>query len=413
MQKIESQTKNWHMVKLGDVANVLPGFAFKSSEFKKDGDIPVVKIKNITDDLTVSIENGEYLDKSALNEKTEKYLINSGDVLVAMTGATAGKVGKFRSNKKALLNQRVAKISPKNIDANFLWILLGNKDTINLLYRLADGAAQPNMSGGQIENLEFRIPTRIEDQKQIADVISAYDDLIENNTKRIKILEQIAQATYREWFVKPISNDELPKEWEESTLGEHLTGLESGSRPKGGVGEIKEGVPSVGAENINGIGRHDYNSEKYIAKEFFGKMKRGVVRDKDVAIYKDGAYIGKSSYFRDGFPHKIFSVNEHVFLLRSSGKRITQNFLYLWLREPDTINEIRATNANAAQPGINQSGVRGLKIILPPQKMVETFDAKVEPILASIINFAKQNNELRQARDLLLPKLVTGEVGVR
>ena len=116
--------------------------------------------------------------------------------------------------------------------------------------------------------------------------------------------------------------------------------------------------------------------------------------------------------FRDGFPHKNFSVNEHVFLLRSSGERITQNFLYLWLREPDTIHEIRATNANAAQPGINQPGVRGLKIILPPQKVVKEFDIKVEPILASIINLAKQNNELRQARDLLLPKLVTGEIQV-
>ena len=99
MTLIKSQPKNWQRVRLGDVANVLPGFAFKSSEFKNDGDIPVVKIKNITDDLNVSIENGEYLGESALNEKTKKYLISNGDILVAMTGATAGKVGKFRSDR--------------------------------------------------------------------------------------------------------------------------------------------------------------------------------------------------------------------------------------------------------------------------------------------------------------------------
>lgn len=412
MPQTQSQLKNWQKVRLGDVANVLPGFAFKSSEFKKNGDIPVIKIKNIINDLNVSTENGEYLDESALNEKTKKYLISNGDILVAMTGATAGKVGKFRSNKKALLNQRVAKIIPKNIDANFLWVLLGNKDTINLLYRLADGVAQPNMSGGQIENIEFKIPTRIEDQKSIADVLSTYDDLIYNNTRRIQILEQMAQVIYRESFVTPIANDPLPKGWEVSTLGEHLAELESGSRPKGGVGELKTGIPSVGAENINGIGRHDHASEKFIEKNFFERMTRGVVKDRDVALYKDGAYIGRSSYFRDGFPHKIFSVNEHVFLLRSSGERITQNFLYLWLREPLTIHAIRATNANAAQPGVNQSGIRGIKITLAPKEMVKVFDNKVEPILAFIINLAKQNNELRKMRDLLLPKLTTGEIQI-
>jgi type I restriction enzyme S subunit len=105
-------------------------------------------------------------------------------------------------------------------------------------------------------------------------------------------------------------------------------------------------------------------------------------------------------------------VNEHVFLLRSSGKRLTQNALYLWLREPDTVHAIRATNSNAAQPGINQQGINGLKIVVPTASLASRFDETVEPLLAQIVNLAKRNQNLRRTRDLLLPKLMSGEIDV-
>ena len=232
----------------------------------------------------------------------------------------------------------------------------------------------------------------------------------------------MARALYREWFVNfrfpghekvklvpsPLGN--IPKGWEATTLGEHLAALESGKRPKGGIREEAEGVPSIGAENINGIGRHEFASEKLIPREFFEKMQKGVIRDRDVAIYKDGAYIGKSSCFRDGFPHLECCVNEHVFLLRASGVRLKQNSLYLWLQELDTVQTIRSKNANAAQPGINQQTVGGLEMILPDEKIASLFDRLVEPLLAEIISLAKRIQNLRQTRDLLLPRLLSGEI---
>lgn len=197
-----------------------------------------------------------------------------------------------------------------------------------------------------------------------------------------------------------------------SVLGEHLIALESGKRPKGGTKDLESGVPSVGAKNIFGIGRHKYQSEKYVSREFFEAMRNGIVKDGDVALYKDGAYIGRSSYFRDSFPHAQFCVNEHVFLLRTTGKRLTQNILYLWLQEPAIISAIRATNANAAQPGINQAGVNGLPLVVPPLDIAERFDKVVESSLALIVSLAKRNEALRRTRDLLLPKLISGEVDV-
>ena len=231
-------------------------------------------------------------------------------------------------------------------------------------------------------------------QRKIAAILSAYDDLIENNLRRIKILEEMAQNLYREWFVKfrfpghqharftdsPLGR--IPEGWEVAVLGEHLIGLESGKRPKGGVGDLEFGVPSVGAENIFGIGRHKYQSEKYVSCEFFEGMRKGIVKDGDVAIYKDGAYIGRSAYFRDRFPHVKFCVNEHVFLLRTTGKGLTQNILFLWLQEPATVSTIRATNANVAQPGINQTGVNGLPLIVPSLDIAGRFDELARADLA-------------------------------
>ena len=91
---------------------------------------------------------------------------------------------------------------------------------------------------------------------------------------------------------------------------------------------------------------------------------------------------------------------------------MTQNILYLWLQESDTVAAIRSTNANAAQPGINQEGVNSLPLSVPPLDIAGQFDQLAEPILALILSLAKRNGTLRRTRDLLLPKLISGEVDV-
>lgn len=285
------------------------------------------------------------------------------------------------------------------------------------------GAAQPNANAQVLTSFELPLPP-LPIQRRIAGILSAYDELIENSQRRIKILETMARTLYREWFIHfrfpgyenvPLALSSLgniPQGWEASTLGEHLATLESGKRPKGGIRGVEDGVPSIGAENINGIGQHDFSNEKFIPREFFESMRKGVIQDRDVAIYKDGAYIGKSSYFRDDFPHAEHAVNEHVFLLRTSGDRFKQNALYLWLQEPDTVQIIRSKNTNAAQPGINQKTVHGLELIVPDPQTATYFDELVDPLLAQIVSLAKKIQTLRRTRDLLLPRLLSSQVDV-
>jgi type I restriction enzyme S subunit len=189
----------WNRGRLGDVCRVIPGYAFKSSDWQNSG-IPVVKIKNIRGDNTVDLSDIDCVPDSLLTPKLQKFVLKDGDILVAMTGATAGKVGRVRAVRPILLNQRVAKILPVEADYGFIWAVVSSDEYQKKFFHLADGAAQPNMSGGQIEGVGIILPP-LPIQRRIASILSAYDELIENSQRRIKILEAMARALYREWFV--------------------------------------------------------------------------------------------------------------------------------------------------------------------------------------------------------------------
>ena len=344
----------------------------------------------------------------------------ANSVCVSCIGWQMGEV--IMTDRPSFTNQQINTIVPNGkVEAAFLYYSLRPRKQELLSLGATTGVRTPILNKSAFCDLKVSIPP-LSLQRRIVDILSGYDDLIEKSQRRIRILETMARALYREWFVEfrfpgherlprvasPLGD--MPQGWEVTTLGTQLNLLESGKRPKGGIRDVEDGVPSIGAENINGIGRHDFASEKYIPREFFQEMRKGVVRDRDVAIYKDGAYIGKSSYFRDGFPHAECCVNEHVFLLHTDGIRFTQNALYLWLQEPDTVHAIRAKNANAAQPGINQQSVGSLKLVLSDEKTATQFDRLVEPLLAEIINLARRIENLRRTRDLLLPRLLSGQV---
>ncbi|RYE58573.1 MAG: hypothetical protein EOP48_03225 [Sphingobacteriales bacterium] len=220
----------------------------------------------------------------------------------------------------------------KKNDIRFSYYLLKTLD----LKGLNSGGAIPSLNRNLVYPTPIVIPP-LPTQRKIASILSAYDDLIENNLKRIKLLEEKAAIAYKTEFGNyQVSNKvfaSLPKGWSVKTIGDIYGKLESGSRPKGGIDkELKEGVASVGAENVIGLGKYNYQSEKLITLAFFQNMNRGIIEDKDILIYKDGAYIGKTTLFQDGFPHEKCCVNEHVFLLTSKDVRY-QYFLFFTLNQ--------------------------------------------------------------------------------
>lgn len=284
------------------------------------------------------------------------------------------------------------------------------------------GAGVPTLNRNHLDNLDICVHN-LPNQRKVSAILSAYDDLIENNARRIQILEEMVQRIYREWFVdfrfpghekvKFVSSElgMIPKDWEIATVGDVIECIESGSRPKGGIDPNQKGVPSVGAENILGLGQYEFDKEKYVSDEFYRNMRRGMIKRGDILLYKDGAKIGRKSMFRDGFPHDVCCINEHVFILRTN-IRCSQNYLYFYLDRPDITQMIISLNANAAQPGINQTGVKGLPVLLPTKELIDLFDEYANPLLALLFNLAKKNRLLKKKRDVLLPKLMSGDLDV-
>lgn len=282
------------------------------------------------------------------------------------------------------------------------------KDILNRECGTVFGSVNKN----DISSLIVKIPERFEEQKKISSILSVLDDKIELNKKINRNLEAQAQAIFKSWFIdfEPFGG-KMSADWKQGYLSDVLSTIESGSRPKGGS-ELS-GVPSIGAENIDGIGHYDYTKEKYINRNFFQNLRHGKVNSGDVLLYKDGAYVGKVSMALNGFPHKICAVNEHVFILRTNECLPSQSYLYLFLTQRSIRNKISTLgSAKAAQPGINQGDIKGIALTIPNQKMIQTFEKATSSIFNMIVQNSIQSRCLAQLRDTLLPKLMSGEIDI-
>lgn len=372
----------------------------------------------------------KYIDRSAgllyiseaVHDRLKRSQIEKNDILFSMAGIYLGKVSLVgEDDYPANTNQAVAIIRLKEnaCSHDYLYYYMTQK-WFNVYVNLRTAqAAQPNINLEQIGKLKINLPNR-KVQDEIASILSAYDDLIENNNKRIKILEKMAENLYKEWFVRfrfpgheqAEFENGIPKGWNISRLGELGISLDSGSRPKGGIdSSLKEGVPSLGAEAIQDIAQFDYSSVKYIPYDYYDKMKRGKFDGNAIFLYKDGAYIGKTTIFRNKFPFEQFAVNEHVFMIKANNSEY-QNYLYLTLHQEEYFNQMQNLNRNAAQPGLSQGDIVNIKIDVPSEPIVSLFNEIVNPIFDEIFELAKKNKNLTKQRDMLLPRLMSGKLEV-
>jgi type I restriction enzyme, S subunit len=398
------------------------GTQLHASDYVDEG-IPVINVRNIGFG-EIKAQDIEYISEVTA-QRLSSHLLQNEDIVFGRKGAVERHAFINKAHVRWFQGSDCLRLrinSPRVIPRFISYRLLCEDHKQWMMNQCSHGATMASLNQDIVKRIPLNLPP-IFTQHKIAAVLSAYDDLIENNLRRIKILEEMAQTIYREWFVNflfpghqkiKMVNSPLgmiPEGWEVVTLDDILATLESGSRPKGGIDPEARGVPSIGAENIIGLGRYDYSKEKFVTREFFDNMNRGHVQSGDVLLYKDGAQIGRKSMFRDGFPHVECCINEHAFILRTNG-RCSQNYLFFWFDQPGMTQNIINLNSNAAQPGINQSGVRGLSILLAPASLLENAEQVLEPMLRMLFNHAKRNNVLRRTRDLLLPKLISGELDV-
>lgn len=178
----------WEQVRLGELAKLQGGYAFKSSMFKEKG-IPIVRISNILPEITDYNQEFVYYDEIKISDN---FMVQYGDILIAMSGATTGKVGIYKKNEIAYLNQRVGKfvnLDKSKLDYGYLYYLVtSTKFKTQLTEELATGA-QPNISSKQIENFKFKIPS-INEQISISKILAQFDKFISLQEKELIYLKQ-------------------------------------------------------------------------------------------------------------------------------------------------------------------------------------------------------------------------------
>ena len=340
-------------------------------------------------------------------------------IIVGRVGAYCGCV--YKCDGKCWVSDNAIAVYAKDlVDFFFLYYLMTTLE----FHHHHIGGAQPLMTQDIIGDFTIKLPS-LSVQKEIVSILKAIDDKIECNRQINDNLEQQAQALFKSWFVdfEPFMDGEFvesemgktPKDLSVKRVSEIPHTIETGRRPKGGVGEISFGVPSVGAEHVKGLGNYDYSKTKYITEEYAASLKTGKVNGYELLIYKDGGkpgyFIPNYSIFGEGYPFEECFLNEHVFKL-DFGDKGYNAFCYFYFWTDYVMNYLNAQGGKAAIPGINRQDIENIQIYAPENELVKRFGDIVLPSIRHILFNCKESRRLAQLRDTLLPRLMSGELKV-
>lgn len=383
---------------LAEICEMTPGFAFKSKDF---GDYPdkVVKITQINPP-TVNMENLQGVDLSGYNkEKLKKYIVSQGDYILAMTGATIGKIGRIESGT-AYLNQRVLLFRAKaGVDPDFLYYVLSSRDFQQYIFSHIDSeSAQPNISAGTIGKYVIDVPD-ITKQQVIGRMLRSIDEKRELNTQINNNLLDQALTLYATYFAKSDKN---------GFIGDYCT-IKSGFAFKSswwtdnGVKVIKIG--SINQDNLN------LAECSYVDVDKIDKAKDFKVGAGDLLIAMTGATIGKFAMVP--YCTETLLVNQRVgkfFLGDNPVEKLP--FIYCTLKQPNVYYEIVNRGQGSAQPNISAADIMSIPCVIPTADVLNTFNDTVQPLFDLIITNQQENQRLSELRDTLLPKLISGELDV-
>lgn len=410
--------------KLGKHIDVLSGFAFKNKDFVDSG-IPVIKIKNVKPP-EVTLEDLSYVSQE-IAENAKKFELKYDDVLIAMTGShinqinsVVGRVARVKYQCRTLLNQRVGKIivlDNNDCDLDFVYYFLSQYEVQVELAAKAGGAAnQANISPTDIKNLQIPFPN-IEVQRRIAKILRTYDDLIENNKKQIKLLEEAAQRLYKEWFVDlhfpGYENTEIvdgvPEGWKKVRLSLLFEIIRGKSYSSSELAENK-GVLMVNLSNIRSFGGYNRTQEKH----FIGKYKN----EQEVTTHdlimgvtdmtQERRTVGRVALVPNLHKKAMISM-DIIKLVPTNGSTI---FYYHMLQDggySELISRFsNGTNVLHLRPEV----LSLVDVILPTSDLQNKF-TDIAINIQNKINVLQDQIELAtESRDRLLPKLMSGEIEV-
>lgn len=379
---------SWNSSKLGDLLAKVIDNRGKTPPLASDG-IELLE----TNSLAVG---NKFPDYQLVRKHVSKDVFESwfrtghpqkGDILISTVGSI-GCVAIMNEARGCVAQNLVGLRSNARIDPDFLYYFLSWSRTQHELKQMDIGVAQPSLKVPHLLNIQVKYPS-LPMQHRIGSILSAYDDLIENNTRRIKILEQMTQMLYREWFV----NFRFP-------------GHEKVKMVESEIGLIPEGWP---LKKLGDVLRLDYGKALKADQRTGGSIpvfgSSGVVGFHSESLTSGpGVIVGRKGNVGSVFYcHSDFWVIDTAYFVSTS---MPLHFVFFNLCTQNFLNN------DAAVPGLNRNQAHSLPIVVPDEKTLASFEKVAKPMFELKNALEKKNKNLRATRDLLLPKLVSGEIEI-
>jgi type I restriction enzyme S subunit len=373
----------WKEYIMKDLVDLKQGFALnKKSDHYLSGDntgLPLLKISDLINGTETL-----FVKKSI----PKQFLVFPHEIIYSRTG----QVGIAFMGKTGVVYNNCFKVIPyENVLPTFLFHWLNMPKTKEYIKSLATGAAQPDLNHDAFKSVKILLPP-LPTQQRIASILSAYDDMIENNLKRIKLLEEIAQRTYEEWFVKfringvqlEVGENGLPEGWERKKIGTILDKIETSGKTLSSEIKASGKFPVVD------------QSRDFIAGYIDDEQKL-VKTSKPVIIFGDHTRILKFI----NFPFVRGADGTQVLL--SNEFRMPQHLFFHSLLGVDLSNYHYARHFKF---------LKDCEILIPKKEIALEFENSIEPNYTLITQLRNQNRLLKESRDILLPRLMSGKAGV-
>lgn len=400
----------WKEVRLGDVCDLIAGFSFKAKDF---GEFPtkVIKIGDIKPPFVDYVgQVGVDISNYDIN-RLSKYTVKYGDYVLAMTGATIGKVGKYISKNFSYINQRVLKFSPKqNVDADYInYIICSNIFAKYVVNYVDSESAQPNISASTISKFAFQIPSEKDDQRRIASILSSLDRKIELNNKINADLEEMAQAIFKNWFVdfEPFKDGKfvdselgmIPEGWKVGRLTEIASYMNGLAMQKFPPENNEDSLPVLKIKEL-GQGFCGTDSDRCSCN----------IKDECKIHNGDVIFSWSGTLLVDVWCGGDCGLNQHLFKVTS--KDYPKWFYYYWTKHH--LQEfIHIAKDKAVTMGhIKRGHLEEALVAIPDNDSMERAHELFEPILSKMISLRLENSRLSLLRDTLLPRLMSGELEV-
>ncbi|MBP8935036.1 MAG: restriction endonuclease subunit S [Prevotella sp.] len=376
----------WEVKKLGKVCNILNGYAFKSNLFKEDGE-RIIRISNINNGF-IDIADAVYFNIEDYNVDLSKFVIYKNDILIALSGATTGKIGKYILDNISYLNQRVGLIRSKNnISNSFLYYYMRNKTKESL--SLAYGVAQPNLSTKTIQNYVIPVPP-LPEQQAIASELDAIQSLITKYREQLNDYDNLAKSIFNEMFGDVVSND---RGWERKRLLDI-----SVSKGSYGAGSASAFMDLNRPRYIRITDIDDFGSlnDDYVVSENLNDDTQYLLKYGDMLFARTGATVGKTYIYNTSEP-QIYA--GYLIRFQLNLNLVNPIFVFYYTKTNFYKKWVLDQNTGAAQPNVNAKKYGNLPIPLPPLPLQQKYAARITAIEAQKAKVKLQITDLQTLFD--------------